>query len=111
MKQGEIYLVQYDPSVGYEYKKTRPAIILSSEKNLKESNLVTVMAITGNTESPISDDILIRKDSENRLISDSLIKAHHISSFDKSRMIKYIGIVSDEILRKIKHYLKIHFDL
>lgn len=111
MKQGDIYLIQWDPSVGHEFQKARPAIILSSENILKKSNLITVMAVTKNTGTPIDDDIIIQKDSINRLMFDSLIKVHHISSFDISRKIKHIGNVSPDILEKIKKYLYKHFDL
>lgn len=111
MKQGQIYLVQWDPSVGHEFQKARPAVVLSSEVILKTSNLVTFAAITKTTKSPISDDILIRKDDLNRLMQDSLIKVHHISSFDQQRIIKYIGEVSEETFQGIKAYLRKHFDI
>ena len=111
MKQGEIYLIQCDPSVGHEFQKARPAIVLSSEKTMEVSSLVTFVAITKTTRSPMDDDIPIQKDSKNRLMFDSLIKVHHISSFDKSRVINYIGEVHEGVLLKIKTYLKKHFEM
>lgn len=112
MKQGEIYLVRWYPSVGHEFQKARPAVVLSSAENLKISNVVTFVAMTKTTESPIDDDIPVKKDDMNRLMEDSLIKVHHISSFDpRARIIKYIGVLSEEALQKIKTYLKKHFDL
>ncbi len=111
MKQGDIYLIQWDISVGHEFQKARPAVILSSKITLKDSNLITFVAITKTTKSPINENILVKKNDTNRLMNDSLIKVHHISSFDKQRVIKYIGNVSEEILEKMKNYLKKHFDL
>lgn len=111
MKQGEIYLLQWDPSVGHEFRKSRPGVVISSEKNLKKSNLVTFLPLTKTTTSPIREDIFIQKDAENRLMTNSLIKVHHISSFDKTRIIRHIGEVSGPILNKTKQYLKGHFDL
>jgi len=35
MKQGEIWLINLDPSVGAEIKKTRPAIIQAIKQNPK----------------------------------------------------------------------------
>lgn len=111
MKQGDIYFIQWDPSIGHEFKKTRPAIILSSDETIKESNLITVMAITKNGNSPITDDIEIKKNDDNRLMYDSLIKVHHISSFDKSRCKKYIGKIDEKKLKEIRQYLHKHFAL
>lgn len=111
MKQGEIWFVKYDPSVGHEFKKSRPAIIISSNQALQHSNLVTVMAITKNRDNCIDNDIKIKKDESNRLFTDSIIKVCHISSFDKERFIKKIGIVDNEIFNKIKQYIGKHFDI
>ena len=33
MKQGEIWWVDFEPSVGREYKKKRPAVIITAEKH------------------------------------------------------------------------------
>jgi len=32
MNRGKIWLVNFDPTIGSEMKKTRPAVILSSER-------------------------------------------------------------------------------
>lgn len=111
MKQGEIWFVKYDPSIGHEFKKTRPAIILSSNNILKYANVITVIAITGSSNNKISDDLELKKDDKNNLFSDSTIKIHHINSFDKSRFIKRIGEIEDEKLKEIKAYLINYFEL
>lgn len=111
MKQGEIWFVRYDPSVGHEYKKTRPAIIVSSHYALANSSLITVMAITSKVDGVATDDIEIIKDQANRLWSDSVIKTFYISSFDSSRFIKRIGVSHPQILEKIKEYLLTHFGI
>src|SRR3989338_8148282 len=111
MKQGEIWLVRYDPSVGHEFKKDRPSVILSSDEILNYSNLVTVMAITSNLSDCLSNDVEVIKDKTNNLYSDSVIKVYHLSSFDKQRLIKKIGKVDKMVLAKLKNYLKKHFNL
>lgn len=113
MKQGEIWMVNFDPSKGHEFQKERPAIIVSSNKVIRYSNLITVLPITSNTDYFLDDDIRIIKDAENRLFVDSVIKVCHISSFDKNngRFIKKIGVANDYILEKIKKYFLRHFDI
>ena len=110
MKQGEIWLVRYDPSVGHEFKKDRPAVILSSDDILNYSSLVTVMDITSNLSDCLSNDIEVVKDITNNLYADSVIKVYHLSSFDKQRFMKKIGEVDKTVLTKLKSYLKKHFD-
>ena len=113
MKQGEIWWVCFDPSIGHEYKKKRPAIIITANKIIKYSNLVTVLPITSNQNNYFLGDIKIKKSDANNLFCDSIIKVSHISTFDKSRdrFIKKIGEVDEIIIREIKKHLKIYFDL
>ena len=111
MKQGEIWLVSYLDGVGHEYQKNRPALIIVSDKQINKTNVYTVIPLTSKSNKKVDDDILVNKDDNNNLFCDSLLKTHHIQSFDKSRFIKIIGNVDDKILNKVKSYLKIHFNL
>jgi len=111
MKQGEIWLVKFLNSVGHEYKKERPALIIETDYQIKKSSVFTIIPLTSNSNNKIRDDILVIKDSQNRLYCNSVLKVHHIQSFDKSRFIKRIGVVKKEIIEQVKNYLKIHFGL
>ena len=111
MKQGELWLVQFLNSVGREFKGARPALIIESDLQISKSNVFTIMPLTSNTNNKISGDILIIKDSQNKLFCDSILKVHQIQSFDRARFIKRIGIVKKDVLDKVKNYLKSHFDL
>jgi len=111
MKPGEVWLVNFEPSVGHEYQKTRPAVIISSKKAIKRWHLITVIPLTGSLGKRRCGDVLIERNSKNNLHSDSLIKVGSIVSFDKKRFIKQIGVIKKEKLAKIKSYLKVHFGL
>lgn len=111
MRQGEIYLVNFDPSVGHEYKKVRPAVIVQSEKISNISTLVTVMPISSRIETWQEPDAFIAKDHKNHLRDDSVVRVRQISSFDKTRLIKRIGEVNSPVLRKVRGYLRKHFSL
>jgi mRNA interferase MazF len=45
MKQGEIWLINLDPTIGAEIKKTRPAIIVSDD-SLSKLPLKVIVPIT-----------------------------------------------------------------
>ena len=101
-QRGQIWLVNFDPSFGHEYKKVRPAIIIQQEKYIASSNLLTVIPISSKTAKPTELDILLIKDNQNRLMKDSLIKTKQISSFDKRRFIKLIGTVNEHKMEKLE---------
>lgn len=109
VRQGEVYWVNFEPSVGHEYKKERPAVVIQSDEQLRKSNLVTVMPLTSRLNSKHPDDILVAKDSENNLYTDSLVKVHAIMSFDRSRFTAIVGRVNAETMRQIKGYIRKHF--
>jgi mRNA interferase MazF len=97
----QIWLVNFDPSFGHEYKKVRPAIIIQHGKYIASSNLLTVIPISSQIAKPTELDILLGKDYQNRLMKDSLIKTKQISSFDKRRFIKLIGTVNEQMMGKL----------
>lgn len=100
-RQGQIWLVNFDPSFGHEYQKTRPAIIIQHNDTINYSNLLTIVPISSQLTTITELDILIKTTSNNRLMKDSLIKTKHISSFDKRRFIKLIGICEENTLNII----------
>lgn len=101
-KRGQIWLVNFDPSFGHEYKKVRPALIIQNDKYIESGELLTVIPISSQISKQTELDILLRKDIKNRLMTDSLLKIKQISSFDKRRFIKLVGIVNEETMKKAK---------
>jgi mRNA interferase MazF len=45
-KRGEIYLVSFEPTIGAEIKKTRPALILQNDISNEYSPITIVAAIS-----------------------------------------------------------------
>lgn len=111
MKHGEVWLVNYPEGAGHEYFKERPALIIESDEQIPSTKIFTVVAITSQINNCEDDDILITRDNFNNLHDDSVIKMHHIQSFDLSRFIKRIGKVKNEVLEEVKQYLKKHFGI
>ena len=106
-RRGQIWLVNFDPSFGHEYKKVRPALIVQDDKYIESSGLLTVIPISSQIIRQTELDILLRKDPQNRLMTDSLLKTKQISSFDKRRFVKLIGTVGEETMKKVKNNIKI----
>lgn len=108
---GDIWLVNYSAGIGHEYQKIRPAVIISPDSLLRKSNLFTCIAITSKTTKIKPDDIDLPKTAHNKLHQDSVIKMHHITSYDKKRLFKYIGAVDDSKLQTIKARIKELYEL
>ena len=49
MKRGEVWWVAFDPAVGSEIQKTRPAIIVSNDSANRNLKRVVVVPLTTNT--------------------------------------------------------------
>jgi mRNA interferase MazF len=106
-ERGQIWLVNFEPSFGHEYQKVRPALIIQNEKYIDSGNLLTVIPISSQIANPEELDILIKVSEQNRLMKDSLLKMRHISSFDRRRFIKLVGVAGKETMDKVDRCLQL----
>ncbi len=60
-KRGQIWLVNFDPGIGHEYKKTRPALIVQKDRYIDDHALLTVIPISSQIDKPGELDIAIAK--------------------------------------------------
>lgn len=92
LRRGEIWLINFDPTIGAEIKKTRPGLILSSDA-LGVLPLRIVAPITGWREEFKGNiwHVFITPNSENGLQKESAADCLQIKSLDKKRFIKKLG--------------------
>lgn len=105
-QRGQLWLVNFDPSLGHEYRKIRPALIIQHDQYISNRSLLTVIPLSSQTAKIIDLDLLIYKDKHNRLMKNSLLKTRQISSFDKRRFIKYIGRVDKVTMQEVDHRIQ-----
>jgi len=101
-KRGEIWLVRFDPTVGSEIRKTRPAIVVSSD---------AVGRLPIKLVAPITDwkdryaahiwHIRIGPSPMNGLAKTSAADALQLRGVDHLRFVRKLGEVSPVILRQI----------
>lgn len=108
---GDIYLTDFEPSIGHEYRKKRPALIVQEADVSKNSSCFTVMPISSKLEQMGSHDVFIEMDEKNRLTNDSAIKVQYICTFDRQRMLHFIGRAGSPQVRAVRGYLRKHFGL
>lgn len=89
-KRGEVYLVSFDPALGAEIQKTRPALVLQNDIGNQYSPLTIVAAITSNVRRRGPTGILV-KAPEGGLTVDSVVLLNQIRTVDKRRLVKRLG--------------------
>jgi mRNA interferase MazF len=98
MKQGDLYLVNLDPTLHTEIGKTRPALIVSIDEMNAHLPRVLVAPISSNVQRIYLHEVFIPAGSGG-LAKDSKIMVDQLRSIDKRRLIKKIGQVNREVLR------------
>ena len=111
IKRGDVYLVALDPVLGREISKTRPAVIVSNNKNNAFSGTVTVVPLSSqNLEKIYPFEVLLPEGSGN-LPKDSKTKADQIRTLDRARIIKYIGSLAGSEMKEIDQAIRLHLEL
>ncbi len=110
-RRGEIYLVSFDPTIGAEIKKTRPALIIQNDIANRYSPLTIVCAISSQyDEPPYPTEVLIRA-PEGGMKVDSVILANQLRSVDRQRLVKRLGSLKPETMEKVDRALKLSLGL
>lgn len=110
-KRGEIWWVNFDPSVGTEIRKIRPALVISNNIANKKNTKVNVIPITSSKIKEFPLTVIVDADSKNNLEKESVINVPDIATFDKTRFKSKIGVLSDKKLKEVEFKLKRHLAL
>lgn len=109
--RGEIYLVNFDPTIGSEIRKTRPALIIQNDVANKHSPVTIVAAITSQYDGKLYPTEVLIPENEAGMKKPSVVLLNQIRSIDKSRLVKKMGKVSNRTLLRINTSIKISLGL
>ena len=109
-KKGDVYLVNFDPTIGSEIRKTRPAVIVSNDVNNANSPIISITPITSNVSRVFSFEVELPADSGG-ISKKSKAMVNQTRAVDKVRLIEYIGTLDRKLLEKINKALMLHYDL
>lgn len=103
MKQGEIWLINLDPAVGAEIKKTRPAVIVN-HNSLGKLPLRIIVPLTEWKDrlSTASWMVKIESDTTNGIAKTSSLDCFQVRSVSEDRFIKKLGDISPAVSDQIK---------
>ena len=112
MKRGEIYFADLDPTIGAETQKKRPVLIVSNNANNNVATTVTIVPITSALKKVYPFEVLL-EGRKTGLAKDSKAQCHQIRTISKLRITSPapVGVVSNEIIKRIEGALKLHLDI
>ncbi|GHV09047.1 mRNA interferase PemK [Spirochaetia bacterium] len=101
MKRGSIWWVEFDPAVGSEIRKTRPAIIMSNDIANQYLARVVVIPLTSNTSRIYPGEAVVTVNGvSSKAMSDQIMSA------DKSRLKSKMGALFPADLLAVETALK-----
>lgn len=98
--QYQIVLVNLDPTVGSEIKKTRPCVIVSPNEMNKFLNTIVVAPMTS-TSKAYPTRIAVNHNQQN-----GWVVIDQIKTVDRQRIIKILGELSEKEILKVKKIIK-----
>ncbi len=106
MKRGEVWWVNFDPSVGGEMQKQRPAIILSNDASNKHLNRVQVVPVTSNVEYLYPSEAYVTLNGKQRKAL-----ADQLTTVSKLRLSNMEGKLSNADINKVEQAVKVQLGL
>ncbi len=112
MQRGEIWLINLDPTIGAEIKKTRPAVIVNDDA-IGILPLKIIVPITEWKERYALAPWIVRleRDAQNGLEKSSAADTFQVRSVAQERFVRRIGTPADPALKAIGEALAIVLSL
>jgi len=106
MKRGEVWWVEFDPAVGTEIRKTRPAVIVSNDSANRNLARVVVVPLTGNTGRTYPGEAVVTVSGQS-----SKAMADQIMAADKARLKSQLATLQKADMLAVEDAIKIHLSL
>ena len=103
VKRTEIWLVELNPTVGSEVKKTRPCMIVSPDEANKYLNTVTIVPLTS-TLKPYPSRVNCSFDGKKGQVAVDQVRA-----VDKLRLKKKLGMLDKRTVEEVFQVLQDYF--
>lgn len=106
MKRGEIWWVEFDPAVGSEIRKRRPALIISNNAANRNLARVVVVPLTSNIGRQYPSEAIVTVAGQS-----SKAMADQIMAADKGRLKSQIGDISKTDMQAVEDAVRVHLGL
>ncbi|BAZ15088.1 hypothetical protein NIES4071_69580 [Calothrix sp. NIES-4071] len=110
-KRGEVYLVNFDPTVGAEIKKTRPALVLQNDIANEYSPIIIVAAMSSKYDEKLLPTEILVHPPEGGIKLSSVVQLNQIRSVDKQRLIRKLGELTEATMIEVNEAIQISLGL
>jgi mRNA interferase MazF len=110
-KRGEVYLVNFDPTIGAEIQKTRPALVVQNDIANRHSPITIVAAITSQFGEPLYPTEVLIEPPEGGLTIASVVLLNQIRSIDKRRLVRRLGVLMPGTIIRVDRAILISLGL
>jgi mRNA interferase MazF len=112
VKRNEIWLVNLDPTLGAEIRKTRPCVIVSNDA-VGVLPLKVIAPLTDFKERyrTVPWMVVIEPDADNNLTKPSAVDLFQVRCVSKERLIRKTGRLSNQLQTSMSKALKVVFGL
>lgn len=101
--RGEIYYANLSPFIGCEQGGIRPVVVIQNEVGNRYSHTVIIAPIsTKMTKPPLPTHVVL---PDTLLEKHSMVLLEQIRTIDKSRIIKYVTTINDEVMEEVNQAL------
>ncbi|MGA2982217.1 MAG: type II toxin-antitoxin system PemK/MazF family toxin [Terriglobia bacterium] len=97
MKRGEVWWVSFDPAVGGEIRKTRPALIISNNAANAVLNRVVVVPLSSQTNKLYPGEAKVQVNGR-----ESKAMADQITTASIERIRNRVGVISPHDLKAVE---------
>ncbi len=106
MKRGEVWWVEFDPSVGSEIRKTRPAVIVSNDAANRNLARVVVVPLTSSTGRQYPGEALVSIGGQQ-----SKAMADQIMTADKARLKSRLARLAKADMLAVEAAILVHLGM
>lgn len=108
MRRGEIWLINLDPTIGAEIKKTRPVVIVNDDAiGILPLKVIVPISEWKNHYAIAPWMVRLEPDAENSLDKPSVADAFQVRSVAQERFVRRLGKLSDTAMQEITRALAV----
>lgn len=106
MRRGEVWWINFDPSIGGEIQKKRPAVIMSNDASNRHLNRLQVIPLTSQVDRLYPSEAYITVNQQ-----PSKAMADQMATVSKQRFLNKMGQVSPSDMHQIENAIRIQLDM